>query len=87
MSPRALELAREHIVESGTGCKATTMSTGNGIARRSLCSQAGTREKEPRRWMTDNFAGINKSDGRSSKYAFVRFPSSIEMKKKRGRYR
>jgi len=44
VSPRAyLESAREHIVESGTGCKATTMTTGNGIAWRSLCSQARTR--------------------------------------------
>lgn len=46
VSPLALESAREHIAESGTGCKATTMTTGNGVARRSLCSRAGTREKE-----------------------------------------
>lgn len=56
VSPRALELARKRIVESGTGCKATTMTTGNGIAWRSLCSQSGTRGKESRRWMTDSFA-------------------------------
>jgi len=43
---RERERQSGHLVESGTGCKVTAMTTGNGIARRSLCSRTSWNERE-----------------------------------------